>query len=165
MFSEYEIKKQICEIGKRIYQNGFVAANDGNISVKINDKEVLCTPTGVSKGYMTPDMICKVDINGKAVCKTCIETEVFKPNNKYNRTNQQGYNYYAKKSTQKSWLVTLLLCLFVGTIGVHRFYVGKIGTGILQLLTFGGFGIWTLVDFILIACKKFTDANGDLILD
>ncbi|MGL5244551.1 MAG: class II aldolase/adducin family protein [Sarcina sp.] len=65
MFSEYEIKKQICEIGKRIYNNGFVAANDGNISVKINEKEVLCTPTGVSKGYMTPDMICKVNLKGE----------------------------------------------------------------------------------------------------
>ena len=116
---------------------------------------------------------CKVNINGKAVCKKCIETGVFGPNEgykynryNYNRSNQQGYNNYdVRKSTQKSWLVTLLLCLFVGTIGVHRFYVGKIGTGILQLLTFGGFGIWTLVDFILIACKKFTDANGDLILD
>lgn len=67
MLSEYEVKKEICEIGKRMYMSGFVAANDGNISVKINDKEVLCTPTGVSKGYMTPDMICKVDINGKVL--------------------------------------------------------------------------------------------------
>lgn len=67
MFSEYEIKKQICEIGKRVYNNGFVAANDGNISVKINDKEVLCTPTGISKGYMTPDMICKVDLTGRVI--------------------------------------------------------------------------------------------------
>lgn len=116
---------------------------------------------------------CKVNINGKAVCKKCIETGVFGPSEgykynryNYNRSNQQGYNNYdVRKSTQKSWLVTLLLCLFVGTLGVHRFYVGKIGTGILQLLTFGGFGIWTLVDFILIACKKFTDAKGDLILD
>lgn len=111
---------------------------------------------------------CKVDINGKAVCKTCIETGVFELNNKYkyDRTNKQGYNnYYSSNLTQKSWLVTLLLCLFVGTLGVHRFYVGKIGTGILQLITFGGFGIWTLVDIILIACKKFTDANGDLIVD
>lgn len=112
---------------------------------------------------------CKVDINGKAVCKTCIETGVFEPNNKYkyyNGTGQQGYNNnYSSNLAQKSWLVTLLLCLFVGTLGIHRFYVGKIGTGILQLITFGGFGIWTLVDIILIACKKFTDANGDLILD
>ena len=112
---------------------------------------------------------CKVDINGKAVCKTCIETGVFEPNNKYkyyNGTGQQGYNNnYSSNLAQKSWLVTLLLCLFVGTLGVHRFYVGKIGTGILQLITFGGFGIWTLVDIILIVCKKFTDANGDLIVD
>ena len=49
MVNEYEIKKQICEIGKRIYDRGMVAANDGNISVKINDNEFLCTPTGVSK--------------------------------------------------------------------------------------------------------------------
>jgi len=61
MPSEFEIKKQICEIGKRIYDKDFIAANDGNISVKITSNEFLCTPTGVSKGFMTPDMICKVD--------------------------------------------------------------------------------------------------------
>lgn len=62
--SDYEIKKEICEIGKRIYNDGFVAANDGNISVKIDDNTYFATPTGVSKGYMTPDMICKVDGQG-----------------------------------------------------------------------------------------------------
>ena len=67
MVNEFEIKKQICEIGRRIYNKGMVAANDGNISVKINDNEFLCTPTGVSKGFMTPDFICKVDANGKVL--------------------------------------------------------------------------------------------------
>jgi len=67
MPSEFEIKKQICEIGKRIYDKGFIAANDGNISVKISAKEFLCTPTGVSKGFMTPDMICKVDADGNVL--------------------------------------------------------------------------------------------------
>ncbi len=67
MVNEYEIKKQICEIGKRIYNRGMVAANDGNISVKLNDNEFLCTPTGVSKGFMTPDYICKVDRDGKVI--------------------------------------------------------------------------------------------------
>ena len=67
MVSEYEIKKQICDIGKRIYDRGMVAANDGNISVKLSDNEFLCTPTGVSKGFMTPDYICKVDANGKVI--------------------------------------------------------------------------------------------------
>lgn len=67
MRSEYEIKKEICDIGKRIYDRGMVAANDGNISVKLNDNEYLCTPTGVSKGFMTPDYICKVDKDGKVL--------------------------------------------------------------------------------------------------
>ena len=67
MISEYEIKKQICDIGKRIYDRGMVAANDGNISVKISDNEFLCTPTGVSKGFMTPEYICKVDADGNVI--------------------------------------------------------------------------------------------------
>ncbi|MDO5573607.1 MAG: class II aldolase/adducin family protein [bacterium] len=67
MVSEYEIKKQICDIGKRIYDRGMVAANDGNISVKLSENEFLCTPTGVSKGFMTPDYICKVDKEGKVL--------------------------------------------------------------------------------------------------
>ncbi len=65
MKSPFEIKKEICEVGHIIYDKGFVAANDGNISVKINDHEFFCTPTGVSKGALTPDMIIKVDENGK----------------------------------------------------------------------------------------------------
>ena len=67
MANEYEIKKQICDIGKRIYDRGMVAANDGNISVKISDNEFLCTPTGVSKGFMTPEYICKVDKDGNTI--------------------------------------------------------------------------------------------------
>ena len=65
--NEYEIKKQICDIGKRIYNRGMVAANDGNISVKLNDHEFLCTPTGVSKGFMTPEYICKVNEKGEVI--------------------------------------------------------------------------------------------------
>ena len=67
MVNEYQIKKEICEIGKRIYDKGMVASNDGNISVKLNDNEFLCTPTGVSKGFMTPEYICKVDRDGKVI--------------------------------------------------------------------------------------------------
>ena len=54
MATAFEIKKELCDIGRRIYQNGFVAANDGNFSVKINDNEFYCTPTGVSKGLYDP---------------------------------------------------------------------------------------------------------------
>lgn len=65
MKSAFEIKKEICEVGHKLWAKGFVAANDGNISVKVNDHEYYCTPTGVSKGDLTPDMIIKVDENGK----------------------------------------------------------------------------------------------------
>ena len=60
----------------------------------------------------------------------------------------------------KSRLVALLFCLFLGLLGVHRFYVGKVGTGILQLLTLGGIGIWVLIDLIMIAAGSFRDKQG-----
>ena len=65
MKSPFEIKKEICEVGHKLWAKGFVAANDGNISVKISENEYYCTPTGVSKGDLTPDMIIKVDKDGK----------------------------------------------------------------------------------------------------
>ncbi len=64
MKSPYEIKKEICDVGHKLWIKNFVAANDGNISVKISDNEYYCTPTGVSKGDLTPDMIIKVDKDG-----------------------------------------------------------------------------------------------------
>lgn len=64
---EKKIKKLICDIGKRIYTNGFVAANDGNITVKLNSKEYLTTPTGISKGYLRPEMIVKVNEKGEVL--------------------------------------------------------------------------------------------------
>lgn len=62
--------------------------------------------------------------------------------------------------TDKKWITVLLLCLFVGGLGIHRFYVGKTGSGIVMLLTLGGLGIWTLIDLIVIVCGNFTDKNG-----
>jgi TM2 domain-containing membrane protein YozV len=64
---------------------------------------------------------------------------------------------------KKSWVATLLLCFFLGGLGAHRFYVGKIGTGIAMFLTAGGFGIWSLIDFIMIILGKFTDDKGNVI--
>lgn len=55
--SEFAAKKMICEIGKRMYDRNFVASNDGNISVRVGKNAFICTPTGVSKGFMTPDML------------------------------------------------------------------------------------------------------------
>ena len=60
----------------------------------------------------------------------------------------------------RSRLVALLFCIVFGWIGVHRFYVGKIGTGMLMVVTFGGCGIWMLIDLILIAAGSFRDKEG-----
>ena len=67
MSAELELRSQICEVGKRMYNRNMAAASDGNISVRLSEKEWLCTPTGVSKGNMTPEMICKVDAKGEPV--------------------------------------------------------------------------------------------------
>ena len=63
--------------------------------------------------------------------------------------------------TDKRILPALLLCFFFGVFGFHRFYVGKIGTGILQLITIGGLGLWALFDFVLIIIGAFTDKEGN----
>ena len=68
--NDRKLKEEICEIGRRVYNKGFAAANDGNISVRLNDREVLCTPTMVSKGYLKPEHLCKVDYEGKQLAGT-----------------------------------------------------------------------------------------------
>ena len=60
----------------------------------------------------------------------------------------------------KLLLPAVLLCFWFGVFGVHRFFVGKVGTGLLQLFTFGGLGIWALIDLIILICGAFTDSDG-----
>lgn len=65
--------------------------------------------------------------------------------------------------SDKSFAITALLCFFLGTFGIHRFYVGKIGTGLLQLITLGGLGFWVIYDLIILILGKFTDAHGKVV--
>lgn len=62
-------------------------------------------------------------------------------------------------------LALALICFFIGALGIHRFLVGKVGTGILMIVTFGGFGIWVLVDLIMILTDNFTDKHGNKITE
>jgi L-fuculose-phosphate aldolase len=62
-----KLKEEICEIGRRVYNKGFAAANDGNISIRVGENEVLCSPTMICKGFMTPDDICAVDLDGNQI--------------------------------------------------------------------------------------------------
>jgi L-fuculose-phosphate aldolase len=65
-----ELKEQICEIGRRIYERGFVAANAGNVTCRLTEDEVLCTPTMISKGFMRPEDLCLIDMTGKQLAGT-----------------------------------------------------------------------------------------------
>ncbi len=74
---------------------------------------------------------------------------------------QYGQPLYGNvQSQQKDWLTTLLLCIFLGWLGIHRFYTGHTVIGVIQLLTLGGCGIWVLVDFIMILTNSYRDSNG-----
>lgn len=65
--------------------------------------------------------------------------------------------------SDKSGIACLLFLLLLGPLGIHRFYVGKVGTGLLFLLTCGGLGLWWLIDLILLVAGSFTDAAGSTV--
>lgn len=88
MNSESESKQLILDIGKKLWTRGFVAANDGNISVKINENEFLTTPTGVSKGDMTQDMIIRMNMDGEVIS----DNEKYQPSSEV-KMHIQVYNH------------------------------------------------------------------------
>ena len=103
---------------------------------------------------------CGAEINDKAVVCVKCGCAVYTAANIGYQTSNKDVNV-----SSKDWVVTLLLCFFLGSFGVHRFYAGKVGTGVLQLITLGACGIWTLIDFILIAVGDFTDEEGKRIVN
>ncbi len=67
MINVHKVKQEICDIGDRLYKKGLAAANDGNISYRTGENEVVCTPTLITKGFMKPDDLCVVDMEGKQI--------------------------------------------------------------------------------------------------
>lgn len=119
-----------------------------NCGNEVSDKAIMCvacgTPPKASSNYCYN---CKAETNpGSSICMKC----------------GVGLGRVLANNTEgKDWLTTLLLCLFLGTLGIHRFYTKHIGIGIAQLLTLGGCGIWALVDLIMIITEKYNDGDGN----
>lgn len=96
-------------------------------------------------------------LSGKNFCQSCgVETN---PNAVL--CTKCGSKLSAIGENQKDWLTALLLSIFLGSLGVDRFYLGYTGLGVLKLLTLGGCGIWFLIDLIMIATNKMKDKDGN----
>jgi len=74
--SRDQLKEDVCEVGRRLYSNGFIAAGEGNVSIRLSDDELMGTPAGTCKGYLTPDMISTCDMNGNTLSGPRISTEI-----------------------------------------------------------------------------------------
>ncbi len=77
-------------------------------------------------------------------------------------TSQEAPAAAVVASNKNKW-VTLALCVFLGFFGAHRFYVGKVGTGVLYIFTAGGLGFGWIIDMVMICCNKFTDSTGAVV--
>lgn len=139
-------------------QNTFRCPNcgnmmEGNICRYCNYQIPVQQPNNFQTNYQNPQMYPNQNMN-------------YNYNNRYYQQQNPNYNRNRQRLKQKrpverkdKW-TTLILCFFLGEFGIHRFYVGKTGTGILYLFTFGLFGIGALVDFFMILFDNFRDING-----
>ncbi len=105
--SDEEAKELICEIGRRVFDRGLVAANDGNITLRVGEREVWATPTGVSKGYMTPEMLVKMDFDGNVLEGTWAPSSEVKMHLRvYNENKAVGGTVHAHPPTATAYAIT-----------------------------------------------------------
>ena len=119
-----------------------------NCGKEVADQAVMCVSCGVPPGI------------GKRFCQNCgAESNIAAE-----FCIKCGVKLASGTGEGKDWLTTLLLCIFLGALGVHRFYTGHTAIGIAQLLTLGGCGIWALIDLIMIATGSFKDKAGNVLV-
>jgi len=119
-----------------------------NCGNEVSDKAVLCVACGV------PPM------SGNRICPNC---RVSTPENASYCVKCGIALKDSSNDSEFDWLTTLLLCVFLGYFGIHRFYTKSIGIGIIQLLTLGCCGIWTLIDLIMIVVGSYRDGYGKFV--
>jgi len=103
----HQIRLDVCEVGRRLYQLGFVAANDGNISARLADGRVVCTPTGVSKGFITDDMLTVCDAEGRQVSgRMAISSEIAMHLQIYRQRSDVGAVVHAHPPTATGYAVS-----------------------------------------------------------
>lgn len=125
-----------------------------NCGNQINPNAVACMSCGFKPG--TTNNFCHNCGNqitpGAIVCVRCGSA-----------VGHRGYQPYTRDALGegKDWLTTLLLCIFLGPLGIHRFYTGHTTIGVIQLLTGGGCGIWVIIDLIMIITGDYRDALGN----
>lgn len=138
--------------------------NEASIEVKLDNDEVNYNEDiNINEDVIVPLVEVDPIIKEPSIKENNIN-DVVKITNPKMKKNAKTIEYIEDGDySQKAWSVTLILCILLGFIGLHRFYVGKAGTAILMLFTFGGFGIWILVDLIRIIINNFTDEEGKIV--
>lgn len=146
---ENEAKKEICEYGRRLYERGFVAANDGNITIKTGENEVWATPTGVSKGYMNPDMMVKISLDGELLSKS--ERKPSSELKMHLRVYKENPNVRAVVHAHPPYATAFAIAgkpLYPDTLAEPMFMIGEIA-----FAPFGMPGTYEVPDSIAPFCK------------
>ncbi|MCQ2058528.1 MAG: TM2 domain-containing protein [Bacteroidaceae bacterium] len=108
---------------------------------------------------------CGQIINSKAVvCPHCGCAQPRMNNGDGTDFDDKDNGEHKIKELNSRWIITVILAIVIGGFGAHRFYTGKIGTGILMLITCGGCGIWYLIDIFTVCTEQYTDSDGNRIL-